>query len=282
MRKTEIAQSIAAVGDRVVQQALYNLFRAITGDDPRDGVVEGVMGPGPALQSLAQTGFPVGLPPNGTIAFNGQLTLDTALPTIYSGGIWLRFPPEAVLDDETGGLYWCVMTSTTQGTVYAPRVDTSLGFVARRGNTAVPVTGSDSPYTQDTSVDIVITRFTLPANSMGPRGRMRFSTALCSPSNANNKIFRWAIGPNNLPFWSHSITTGSFAGAFIVEARARGTGEFISSNWSSASFHGSNPISYRVINHTVQQDIVGIAQLAVATDYLVLEGFGAEVLYANG
>ena len=282
MRKTEIAQSIAAVGDRVVQQALYNLFRAITGDDPRDGVVEGVMGPGPALQSLAQTGFPVGLPPNGTIAFNGQLTLDTALPTIYSGGIWLRFPPEAVLDDETGGLYWCVMTSTTQGTVYAPRVDTSLGFVARRGNTAVPVTGSDSPYMQDTSVDIVITRFTLPANSMGPRGRMRFNTALCSPSNANQKIFKWVIGPSNILLWSHILTTSSFSGGYPIEIRARGTDRIVTSNWGGATLQSSNPIFYATINHTVQQDIVAIAQLAVATDYVILEGFGAEVLYTSG
>ena len=283
MRKTEIAQSIAAVGDRVVQQALYNLFRAVTGDDPMDGVDEGIMGPGPALQSLAHTGIPVGIPSNGTIAADGQLTLNTPLPTTYAGGIWLRFPPGAVSGDPTGGLYWCVMTTAAQGKVYGPRVDTRLGFVGRIGAVATPVVGSDSPYTQTTNADIVLTRFTLPANSIGSQGRMQFSGAIASTNNANMKQFKILMGTRLVPIWVQSnITTGSFTGAFSVEVRARGTGRILTSNWCSTASQNSNPLGQHATNLTVPKDIVVAAQIADATDFLVLEGFGAEVLYANG
>jgi len=41
-------------------------------------------------------------------------------------------------------------------------------------------------------------------------------------------------------------------------------------------------LNYQTIDLTAPQDIVATVQLAVATDFLILEGFGAEVLYANG
>jgi len=281
MKKTEIAQSIAAVSDRTVQRALYNLFEAITGDDPADGVKEGVFGSGLPFQSLVQTGIPVGLPSSGIITASGQLTLDTAFPTTYAGGIWLRFPPGAVSGDTTGGLYWCVMTSPTQGTVYAPRVDTSQGFVPYLGNINTSVNGSNSSYAQTTNVDIVIARFTLPANSMGPYGRMRFNTAFGSPSNTNQKVFGWAVGSSLLSLWSQTFTSATFSGGFPLEIRARGTNRLISSNWGHVVFHSSNPLSYQIIDLTIPQDIIAIARLTAATDYFVLEGFGAEVLYAD-
>jgi len=283
MKKTEIAQSIAAVSDRTVQRALYSLFEAITGDNPVDGVKEGMFGPGLPFQSLVQTGIPVGVPSSGIITASGQLTLNTAFPTTYEGGIWLRFPPGAVSGDTTGGLYWCVMTSPTQGTVYAPRVDTSQGFVSYISDASTPVVGSNSPYTQTAPANIVLTRFTLPANSLGKYGRLRINASYIGSNTPTYKDVKFMTSSGNIVLHSGTLSSSvslSFTG-FPIEVRARGTQRFISSNWGNMGSGMTYPLIYGLLDFTVPQDIIGVSYISDHNEYTVLEGFGVEVLYAD-
>lgn len=62
---------------------------------------------------------PWALAQSGTVGSNGALTLGTVMLTVYSSGIWLYFPANAVYASSPAGWYWAVMSSTTAGTVYA-------------------------------------------------------------------------------------------------------------------------------------------------------------------
>ncbi len=228
-----------------------------------------------------QSGIPVGIAPNGTIATDGALTLGTALPTTYSTGIWLYFPAGAVSGDATGGLYWCVMSNTTQGIVYAPKVSTNNQFIPYLGNSTNAVTGSNSAYTQTTNAYVDIVRINLQANSLGARGRIFFTHSLSGINNANQKQFawRWVTGSTNI--YHMSMTTTPFVGVAHCVSRNRGVNRQMTSTWNNTSFQGTNPILYTSINTSVAQSIVASVQLTVATDFVILEGFSFEAFYSD-
>ena len=76
---------------------------------------------------LAQSAVPLGLLPSGTVAADGTITLATALPTTYSGGMWGRLPAGAVVGG-AAGLYWIVFSSTAVGAVKTSFADPAAPF----------------------------------------------------------------------------------------------------------------------------------------------------------
>lgn len=225
---------------------------------------------------LAQSGVPVGIAPNGTIATNGAVTLGTALPTTYSGGIWLRFPANAVVGDSTGGIYWCVMSSTTVGTVYAGKIDTASAFTPYIGSTAGgAVTGSNSAYTQDTAL-ITLTNVTVPAGAMGVNGAMRITvTRFVVPNNANSKTLTTKYGASF--FGINNAVTTTLGQGYIASIRNRG----VANRQVAAAANGdvgTGACSYLSIDSATDQPMTVICQIATATDYVILEGFTVEVL----
>lgn len=232
---------------------------------------------------LAQSGVPVGIAPNATIATNGTLTIPggSALPTTYSGGIWLRFPASAVVGDSTGGIYWCVMSSTTSGTVYAGKIDAASAFTPYIGSTAgVAVTGSNSAYTQDTAADITLANITMPAGAMGTYGMLavREIFALCNNS-ASSKWIKVKVA-------STTIMNGVGGSAMTTNTAGRGVAFFrncgnaalnMSNQW--LAFGQSNSTAWSTIDTSASVTLTLTGQLAtVATDFLILNGFTVEVL----
>jgi hypothetical protein len=132
-------------------------------------------------QVLAQSGMPVIVPRGGTIATNGVVTWALATITNFFTGFkaWCYFPANAVSGDATGGLYYCVFSSTTQATVYQGKVGGASGvtsaFVPYTPASLTPVTGSNSPFTQTTSLINVI-NVPVPGGSMGPNGKLVITT----------------------------------------------------------------------------------------------------------
>ena len=228
---------------------------------------------------LAQSAVPVCLAPNGTIATNGTVTLNTALPTTYSGGIWLRFPASAVSGDVTGGLYRTIMSSTTVGTVYAGKVDPATEFVPYIGSTAGgAVTGSNSAYTQTTAADVTLVNVTVPGGAMGVNGRLICKEALWSNNNsANNKIPKTK--------YAGQVIQHGIAGNPLTTLTACRVFSSISNRGTATSnvfnpyiiFGTTNSTAYTELDTSVDQSLVFTAQLATATDYLVLESFIVEV-----
>ena len=219
---------------------------------------------------LAQSAVPVCLAPNGTVATNGIVTLGTALPTTYSGGIWLRLPANAIVGG-LAGLYWAVMSSTTQGQVYTNFADPATEFIPSiPSGSLVAAVGSNAAYTQTTSSDITLANIKLVALVMGLSGSLNTQPQWSHPNNANNKLEKVTIGGVICASWTNTTT--------LTESRPhklRNKGVY--NRQLDSTFIGlvssTSSFAYRTIDTSVQQPILLIAQLAVATDYVVLDGF---------
>ena len=230
---------------------------------------------------LAQSAVPVCLAPNGTIATNGTVTLNTALPTTYSGGIWLRFPASAVSGDVTGGLYWTIMSSTTVGTVYAGKVDPASAFTPYVGSTAGgAVKGSNSEYPQDTAADVTLANITLPAGAMGTQGMLAVREIFVLGNNSASS--KWP----KVKVASTTIMNGLGGSAMTTNTAGRGVAFFrncgnAALNMSNQylSFGQSNSTAWSTIDTSASVTLTLTGQLAtVATDFLIISGFTIEVM----
>lgn len=220
---------------------------------------------------LAQSAVPVILAPNGTVATNGTITLGTALPTIYSGGAWVRLPAGAV-SGGLAGLYWTVFSSTTVGAVKTNFVDVATAFTPYiPSGTLVAATGSNAAYTQTTASDITLANITVAGGMMGPNGALRFHSAWEANNNANAKTYKPFFGGVQMD--SNSITTALHASPTMsVKNRGVLTSQLYSFNTTFNAFKSIDTSTDKALTFT--------GNLAVATDYIVLEGFIVEVLPA--
>jgi hypothetical protein len=228
---------------------------------------------------LAQSGVSVGLAPNGTVATNGQITLGTALPRVYSSGIWL-YLPSGTVSGGAAGLYWCVMSSTTVGQVYTNFADTSQKFTPYiPTGTLVNAVGSNAAYTQTTGADIVVANLTLPANSLGINGSVRGKFLVEMPSNANGKTSRWFLNGQGFSFTNPSSVTGHFT-QFGFSNRGLTNSQFMANTeYSSGGFGSfSNPAFATTIDTTVDTTITLTLNIATATDFQIVDTLMLEVL----
>lgn len=226
-------------------------------------------------RTLAQSAVPVALVSNGTVATNGIITLSTALPLTYSSGIWVRLPAGAVVGG-LAGLYWVVMTSTTQGQVYAIFSDSASEFVPRIPTGAlVAAVGSNAAYTQTTGADVTVFNVVLPGMSMGDNGSLRCHYSTSNNSSAGAKTSRVKHGTTTLGNMSMSATTstGGVTGAYI-----RNRGVQSSQVGGSITQSASNPPTMAAVNTAVDGQLTVTLQLAVATDFSVLELCSFEIL----
>lgn len=226
---------------------------------------------------LAQSGVAIGLAPSGTVATNGTITLGTALPRVYSGGIWLRLPTGAVVAG-AAGLYWCVMSTTTIGQVYTNFVDTSLGFVSYiPTGTLVTAVGSNGAYTPTTSVDIVLGNVTLPANSLGNNGGLRVRTLSVNSVNANTKTVKHLLsGVSFLAIGSSSTSSMLNALNNIVNQGVPNAQQ--SQSWGVTLGNSTATSIQALVDTTLNQPVTITSSIAVATDFIVFESFTIEVL----
>ena len=129
---------------------------------------------GAAPYVLAQWSVPSGVAPTGSVAANGALTLGTALSTTYSGGIWLNFPAGAAYAGSAAGSYWCVMTSTTLGTIYNVQLGATVPFIPV--NPAAIVAAGPGAYTGVTTTQTCASVI-VPGGAMGPNGMIRVTAS---------------------------------------------------------------------------------------------------------
>lgn len=226
---------------------------------------------------LANWGVPVGLPPSGTIAANGALTLTAALPATYTGGIWLRFPAGAVSGDATGGIYWCVMSSPTAGVVYAGKIDVAAPFVPTIGSVAGgAAAGSGSAYTQTINADITLANVTLAGGAMGGSGHLVVEYEASYPNSANVKTLRAKVG---------TVEVSTQSGTTTTYCRRRGTlrnqGSMqanISNQWLDYAHTLATTRSN--LDAATDQPVTLVARLVNAGEYVIFDGCFIEVRYA--
>jgi hypothetical protein len=231
---------------------------------------------------LAQSGVPVGIANNGTVATNGQITLGTALPRTYSDGIWLYLPAGAV-SGGAAGLYWCVMSSPTVGQVYTKFADTSQIFLPYiPTGVLVNAVGSNTAYTQITATDIVLANITLPGGSLGNNGSVSIiSSGHMATAAAGSKYVKTYYAAGQFWLTQNTATSGNYK--FSLFAGFMNCGATNSQVETSADYSwGSNAVSGTLlkfnVDSTVDQLLKIVANIPNATESIIYETISIEVL----
>ena len=264
---------LVAPGTQVSSFATYALDSS--------GNVTGLVGPSGVLASIpfipngGQAAIPVILPSSGTIT-NGVLSALTALPTAY-GGAWMYFPAGASLPSGAG-LYWVSSVTTTGGNITTTFANASAAFTPYIPASPVLITSGGAAYTQTTGADITLANITVAGGVMGANGALRTSK-LCSHNNsAGSKFHREAFSSSNI----HSFTASTSV-SFRWDLLVRNAGsQAVNIGPSTISVGTSGVVGTNLsrlnIDTSQAQQYTFTCQLAVATDYIVLEGFTVEVL----
>jgi hypothetical protein len=222
---------------------------------------------------LAKCGIPFIIAPTGTMGNNGAITLGTALPTTYANA-YIYLPANAIQAGSSVGWYFCQMSSATVGTVFNNTYTTGVPSIPA-SPTAFVSTGPGA-YTGVTTA-VSGPQISIPAGSLGILGELR-TAALCGTiNNANTKTLTLTVGGSTVK--SLAITT-SVSCEVLSTVYCRGS-QSAQVSHASGQFGpgtaGGSPV-YNSINFANAQTWILGGQLAVATDFLVLEAFAIEVM----
>lgn len=241
---------------------------------------------------VGQSGLPVIIPSSSLtgIQANGTVTFDTALPTglgTTNTRCWCYFPANAVSGDATGGLYYCVLSSSTAATVYAGKVGGATGataaFVPTVPTTLTPVTGSAAAYTQATNTFITLAAVTIPGGAMGPNGQIYYTQQLRLSNTATGKATQVTFGGISLSQISGFGSTDAIVGGGFITNQARQTSQAVITNSGNALpfYAGGVANAYISANTAIDQLLAFTLRLnTAATDVIVLEAFSVQVLFS--
>ena len=231
--------------------------------------------------SIGEGGIPIAVAPTGSTTALGVVTLGTALPRIYPA-IWMYFPAAVVTGDTTGGMYFCVMTSTTVGTIYAGKQGTAAGvntvtlpFQPFFPTTLVAAPCAVGAFTGSTA-EIFVVNVTLPPAGMGLQGRCRITSHQTTNNSAGTKTFKVYLGAAALA--QPGVYTTSTGGTQMIAVRNCGA-----ENFNMSQIVGGTSTSPAVYS-AIQTSAVGLPyfalslQSAVATDTTILEGYVMELI----
>lgn len=183
--------------------------------------------PGP----LWQSGVPIGVMPNCTIASGGAVTITGAnTPTAYPQGCWMWYSANALYSGSAAGWWWTVLAGTTGSTASSITVYNSYlastgsssqqagtssgatlasGFPVPVSPTTTGITGGT--HTQPTATVIYVPGPTVPANYMGNNGSAEAKYAVRNNNTGNGKAFQagnfWAASnPSTVTYTVNTIT----------------------------------------------------------------------------
>lgn len=223
---------------------------------------------------LAQSAIPFILAPTGSIGANGAITLGTAMPVAYANA-YIYLPAGAVFTGSGAGWYFLQMSSTTVGVVF--------GNAYVSGVPAIPASptpfGTVGPgaYTGVLTVQSMVV-LTIPGGVMGPNGTVRYTLSGSVPNNADNKAALISYAGTLLT--SVTMTTSL---TFLVQRSFSNRGVTGSQvNDGGLGIFGPQvnvgAAVYTTADTTQPQTLSIQGQLAVATDFVVLEKFLVEVI----
>lgn len=257
------------------------MFRAVVGAIKAllatDGSFAGFSNAGvpvPVPYAVLQSGIGIGIPSSGTIGANGALTLTTALPVTYTQGLYLYYPANSIGAGVAAGLYWTVMSSTTVGTIFN-NVHAGNKPVAPAAPTAFSGTVGGI-YVQDLT-EITLQNINITGGSLGVDGQIRMTVVGSASNNANAKTYRNRFGGSAM--MTQAITT---ANMYRIESHIAANGVSRQKNAASniaytPNVTGPSSVTFTNVNTAVDQSLAHTMQLAVATDFIVIEYIRVEV-----
>jgi hypothetical protein len=276
------------------------------------GVASGTIDSSPSIctdtPAYCSTNIPIMVGNSGTVlasATLGNLTLGTALDAIYGPtnnncpGIWVNMPSTALAaPNNVAGVYWCVMTSTTVGTVYtaqpanagvaqvfiAASQSGAAGAVAQvqvvspltpPTGTLTIATGTGSGYTAAITALPAIA-FACQGGTVQPTGAISFTGVHSAFNSAGAKTLRGVVSAAALlttpaVVASSALTTGVSAVMTAVSALWLGA----SNSWRFVTA-GSVP-TFSVLDASGTLYIGATQQVAVATDWDIMHSFQATI-----
>ncbi|MBT9145426.1 MAG: hypothetical protein DDT42_01297 [candidate division WS2 bacterium] len=219
--------------------------------------------------SLARWSVPVGVPSSGSIANNGALTLTTALDRVYSDGIYLRFPANAIAAGVPAGLYYCVMSSTTVGTIFN---NSSLGIPSIPASPVPFSTTGPGAYVQTTGTDIILITLPIPGGLLGSNGSLANTHTLVLNATSNSIVYRQRYAnygfaefyPNLM---SLIVGTTEFVNTSTTAQKSMST-VFTGIGGSSGTVQSQN---LGAVNSSINQDYTQLVTLTLATDWLIIQ-----------
>lgn len=114
--------------------------------------------------------------PSGTISTgsSGNITFGTAAPRAYTEGLWVYLPTIATTPAITAGWYWCVMSTTTLGTLSLTQGGAAINFTVGASYTGVTTQVNHPGFTALGAV-------------LGAKRRLAISGIVTATANANTK-----------------------------------------------------------------------------------------------
>lgn len=223
--------------------------------------------------SYGQSGVPMILQSSGTIGNNGALSAITALPQTYSGGCYMYFPANAIVAGSAAGMYFVIMSSTTAGTIYNNPYSSGIPVIP-----AAPtpfVTTGPGAYTQTTGAAITLFSLPIPGGSIGLNGVLECHIYVANIGNANAKTMTLSLGGVSLQSVAQA-TAANVSSEWETILQNRGSLTTQLTGPLAAVGFGANasPNVVTNINTAITQNLVMSGQLAVATDWTMLDSIG--------
>jgi len=168
--------------------------------------------------------------PTGTIntGSSGNITFGTAANRAYTEGLYVYLPSIATTPAITAGFYWCVMSSTTVGTLYASKGGAAINFTVGASYTGVT-----------TAVDVPLQ--TLKGGLIGNYRKLNITGVLELTNNANSKSTIIKFGTKNL---GNSSFSNAASFPFTMNVQAKGTGLIVATPSMGTSGGGAGSPMY--------------------------------------
>lgn len=228
------------------------------------------------VRLLLQTGIPFVMPASGTVSAAGALSgMGVAVNAIYANAYFF-FPANALSASSAAGWYFTQMSSTTAGTVFLNTYVSGVPSIPAT-SALIPVTAGQGAYTQ-LATTVSCFQFTLPANYMGPNGRLRFSLMQSNNNSAGNKFSVIQFGGNSIVSLGPTTNITNWYCREICNqgvTNAQNTGP---SNMVGPAASASIA-QYFAVDTTAAVTILTQTRLSVpATDTMTVESFAMELL----
>lgn len=225
-----------------------------------------------ATDESAKTGIPVILVPTGTVAADGVITVGTALPAVYANA-WIWLPADAIVGG-LAGLYYATFSSTTVGAVKTNYNAGTADFLPFVPAVAVAAVGSAAEYTQLTGADKILIAIPLAANTITANTRLRGRATYSYNSTAGAKLGRQKLGSATLGSWSGTTSVLCHQESTVAARGVASKQVVTNQNVAAAAIAATTTYETQTTTGALIYAVTG--QVAVATDYIVVESFCLE------
>lgn len=225
-------------------------------------------------RTISKSGVLMCLQSSGTVGNNGAVTGLTAFP-VALGECFLYFPANALYAGSVAGFYYSNVTGTTAATVYNDRwTGGQPAFPATP--TPIVATGPGA-YTQTTGVDITAASFTVAGGALGAHGSLTLLPNFGANNTAGTKSWTAKFANNTLI--GRSNTTATMDNTPVVMRNAGAADRQIATSYAGFSANSGALFQRLTADTTVDQEFIITIKIAVATDFIFLQGYDATLAF---